>query len=132
MGETGRTRMESFVAVHPQLALRTLAFPCLCCPEAADLPGVIRALRAEHSADRFYLELPDLAALRLVAEFDRALDWPRRFVVCLNSTWGRAYRTQQLSPFQYDLLAAANEIVDPPASSPATIRSANRITLSLC
>lgn len=106
LAEDGRTRMESFVRARPQVAVRRLLLPCFCCPGLVDLPGTTRALAAESNAAHVFLELPVLGAAGLIAEFDRALGWPRRLVLRRDPAWIAAEQAGQLAP-PYALFVAA-------------------------
>jgi G3E family GTPase len=116
LAEEGRTRMEGFAQDTPDVTVRRLLLPCICCPALADLRGALRALVAAVRPDWLFVEVPALAAAGLVAEFDRILGWPRELVVCLDRAWVTAQRERGLSPFQMVLLELADRVVsNPPA-----------------
>ncbi len=97
----------------PQVSVQTMVLPCLCCPSAIDLAGVVRTLVGIRRPDCLFLQLPVLAAAGLLAEFDTRLGWPREFVVCLNAAWSQARREEALSYFQFQLLSAATRVFEP-------------------
>jgi G3E family GTPase len=115
LAEEGRTRMEKFAQDTAGVAVRRLLLPCTCCPGLADLPGALRELVAAVRPDWLFVEVPALAAAGLVANFDRALGWPRQLVVCLDRAWTTARREHGLSPFQMVLFELADRLVSNPA-----------------
>lgn len=108
--------MERFARGAPWVSVRRLAVPCLCCPAAAGLPGLVRTLAEEGGPGRLFVDLPVLAAASLLAEFDALVRWPREVVVCLDAGWTEARRAEALSYFQFRLLAAADRVIDCPDS----------------
>jgi hypothetical protein len=115
LAEEGRTRMEGFARNAPGLSVRRLLLPCPCCPALVDLPGALRELAATVSPDWVFFEMPAIAAAGLLAEFDRALGWPRELAVCLDRAWTKAIQEKSLSPFQMALLELAGRVVPNPA-----------------
>lgn len=107
--------MERFARVVPRVNVRRLTLPCLCCPGAADLPRLVRALVEESGADWLFVDLPALAATGLVAQSDALVRWPREIVVCLDAEWAEARRNDSLSFFQFQLITSADRIIDAPA-----------------
>lgn len=120
LAEEGRTRAESLSAAFPGLVLRRLFLPCQCCPELARMPAALRAVKdANPRLERVFLEVPDIAALRFMEEFDTVIGWPRSLVVCLSAAWVKARRLNMLSPFQIALIERADVFVEPKQVQPA-------------
>lgn len=122
LAEDGRTRSENLTAALAGLILRKLFFPCQCCPELARLPANLRAIAAANPRlEHVFIEIPDVAALRIIEEFDSVMGWPRSVVACINPAWAKARRLGMLSPFQSALLDMAGEIIisELPPESPA-------------
>jgi hypothetical protein len=115
LAEEGRTRMERFCAETPGVSARRLLLPCMCCPGLADLPGIMRELMTAIRPGWIFVEAPALAATGLMAEFDRAVGWPRKLDICLDAGWTLALRDGSLAPFQLALLGLADLVV--PSSS---------------
>lgn len=119
LAEEGRTRAESLSAAFPGLILRRLFLPCQCCPELARLPAALRAIKdANPRLERVFIEVPDIAALRFLEEFDAVIGWPRSLVVCLSAAWCKARRLEMLSPFQSALIEQADLFVEPELNPP--------------
>jgi hypothetical protein len=117
LAEEGRTRAESLSAAFPGLILRRLFLPCQCCPELARLPAALRAIRdANPRLERVFIEVPDVAALRFLEEFDEVIGWPRTLVTCLSAAWFKARRLEMLSPFQHALIERADMLLEPDQS----------------
>lgn len=117
LAEEGRTRLENFCQETSGVTLGRLALPCLCCPGAAGLQGMVMALVRAAQADWLFLELPVLAAPGLLAEFDRDPGWPRSFVVCLTPRWAEALAAQEMPPFQAALFEEADAIIAGPVDA---------------
>lgn len=122
LAEEGRTRAETLSAAFPGLVLRRLFLPCQCCPELARLPAALRSVReANPRIEQVFIEVPDIAALRFLAEFDAVIGWPRRVVTCMSAAWAKARRLQMLPPFQTALLEAADVVIEPEQGSAAPL-----------
>lgn len=120
LAEEGRTRAETLSAAFPGLVLRRLFLPCQCCPELARLPAALRLVReANPRIEQIFIEVPDVAALRFLAEFDAVIGWPRRVVTCMSAAWAKARRLQMLPPFQAALIEAADVVIEPDQVSAA-------------
>ena len=115
LAEEGRTRMERFAQEPPGVAVRRISLACPCCPALADLPGALLRLVADSRVDWVFLEVPAIAAAALLAEFDRAIGWPRQVVVCQGAAWMDAQRRRVLPPFFTSLLDLADAVVSGPA-----------------
>lgn len=111
LAEEGRTRMEAFCADLPDVSLRKLFLPCLCCPGASDLSGAVGGLVEETGADWLFLELPVIAAPGLLAEFDRQVGMPRTVVMRVTPDWVRALEAGILSPFQSGMFDSADAVI---------------------
>jgi hypothetical protein len=111
LAEEGRTRMESFCAGTPGMILEKLHLPCLCCPEAADLPKAVESLIAKGGAGWLFLELPVMAAPGLLAEFDRQLGCARAVILRLTPAWAKMLQSGMLSPFQSGMLGVADAVI---------------------
>ncbi len=111
LAEEGRTRMERFAQEPPGVAVRRVYLPCPCCPALANLPGTLYQLVADARTDWVFLEVPTIAAVALLSEFDRAIGWPRQVVVCQDAAWVDAQRRHVLSPFFTNLLDLADTVV---------------------
>ena len=114
LAEEGRTRMERFCRETQAVSVRRLLLPCMCCPGLADLPAAVADLVAAARPGWVFVEAPALAASGLLADFDRALGWPRKLDVCLDRGWARALRDGSLAPFQLALLALADLVIPSP------------------
>lgn len=117
LAEEGRTRYEQFVRSVPGVVVRRVLLRCPCCPAQAFLPEAARALAAETDLTQVFLELPAVAALGLLGEFDRELGWPRDIVLVLDARWERLRQQDDAPPFLAALLAVAGTLVGPPAPS---------------
>lgn len=111
LAEEGRTRWENFAREVPRLAVHRLVLPCLCCPGLANVPSAVQSLAASSGADWLFVEVPALAAAGVIAEFDRALGWPRQVVICPGAAWEAVPRTEELPFFLSNLLALADTVV---------------------
>lgn len=111
LAEEGRTRMEAYCADLPDVSLRKLFLPCLCCPGASDLSGAVGRLVEETGPDWLFLELPVIAAPGLLAEFDRQVGIPRTVVMRLTPDWVRALEAGILSPFQSGMFDSADAVI---------------------
>ncbi len=118
LAEEGRTRFERFIRTVPGLAVRRVLLPCPCCPAQAFLPEVVRALVTETGVAQVYLELPAVATLGLLGEFDRELGWPREVVLVLDERWERLCRQGDAPPFLAALREAADTILTPATGAP--------------
>jgi hypothetical protein len=125
LAEEGRTRMERFAQEPPGVAVRRVFLPCLCCPALADLTGGLRQLVADARTDWLFLEVPSIAAAGLLAEFDRAIGWPRQLVVCQGAASAEAPRRPDPAPFFSNLLDLADSVVPGPAPT-SFLRDAGR------
>lgn len=96
--------------------MRCIYMPCLCCPNTADLPRTARAFAQTIRAEWLFIEVPALAAVALVTEFDVVIGWPRELVVWLSREWDRARRAQALSVFQTRLLGLADLVIEQPGT----------------
>ncbi|MDF9827160.1 hypothetical protein M2103_000788 [Ereboglobus sp. PH5-5] len=113
LAEAGRTRAETLSAAFPGLILRRLFLPCQCCPELARLPAALRATKeANPRLEQVFIEVPDIAALRFLDEFDAVVGWPRNVVLCLSAAWAKARRLDMLLPFQSALIERADTIIE--------------------
>ncbi len=115
-------------ACFPGARVNKLALPCPCCPELAGLPVAVHAMCGDPGAtvSHLFIKIPDIAAPRLLAEFDRVVGWPRTLVVCLSAAWARVRAAQQTLPlFLSTLLALADEIVTPPAADASASNADN-------
>ena len=117
LAEEGRTRWENFAREVPLLAVRRLVLPCLCCPALANLPSAVQSLAASTGADWLFVEVPAIAAAGVIAEFDRALGWPRQVVICPGAAWEAAPRSAELPFFLSNLLSLADTVVTRPPES---------------
>jgi hypothetical protein len=109
-------------ADFPDARVNKLTLPCPCCPELAGLPVAVRSMCGVpgEPVSHLFIKIPDIAAPRLLAEFDRMVGWPRTLVVCLSAAWARVRAAQQTLPlFLSTLLALADEIITPPADTGA-------------
>lgn len=113
LAEEGRRRFERFTRTVPGLAVRRVLLPCPCCPAQAFLPEVVRALVTETGVAQVYLELPAVATLGLLGEFDRELGWPREVVLVLDARWERLRHQGDAPPFVAALAGAADTILAP-------------------
>jgi hypothetical protein len=112
IAEEGVTEMERFAQAVPGVTVHRFFLPCQCCPAAADLPRHARALAEASGADWLFVALPVLPATGLIAEFDALVHWPREVVVCLDADWSEARRTRTLSFFQFQLVSAADRVIE--------------------
>jgi hypothetical protein len=124
LADEGLVRTKRFASVAPEVTVRCLFMPCLCCPGVSDLPRVARRLADESRAEWLFIEVPVLAAGGLLAEFDAVNAWPREVMVGLNREWARARRTRTLSVFQQRLLALADQVIEPAASPAEPVETA--------
>jgi hypothetical protein len=121
---SGKPDAPSAADVFPGAGVRRLALPCICCPELVNLPAAIRALcdaaaGAGAPLSHLFIKVPDIAAQRLLAEFDGALSWPRTLALCLSPAWVR-FRARPDRPMFLDtLLSLADEIIEPPETPAA-------------
>lgn len=122
LAEEGHTRFERFARTVPGLAVRRVLLPCPCCPAQAFLPEVVRTLVAGTGVAQVLLELPAVAALGLLGEFDRELGWPRELVLVLDARWERLRHQGDAPPFLAALAGAADTIFAPKSAPdrPAT------------
>jgi hypothetical protein len=121
-------------AGFPGARVNKLTLPCPCCPELVGLPVAVRSMCGDpgEPVSHLFIKIPDIAAPRLLAEFDRVVGWPRTLVVCLSAVWSRVRATQQTLPlFLSTLLALADEIITPPADTPAAAADEKTISLTL-
>jgi hypothetical protein len=128
----GPPALRDDAAGFPGARVNKLTLPCLCCPELAGLPAAVRSMCGAPGGpvSHLFIKIPDIAAPRLLAEFDRAVGWPRTLVVCLGAGWARVRAAQQTLPlFLSTLLALADEIITPPADTAAA--DENTISLTL-
>ena len=125
LAEEGRTRWENFARELPPLAVHRLVLPCLCCPALANLPAAVQSLVASTGAGWLFVEVPAIAAAGVIAEFDRALGWPRQVVICTSAAWEAASRTAELPFFMSSLIALADTVVaQPPELAPGKLPGA--------
>lgn len=111
LAEEGRTRWENFAREVPGLAVQRLVLPCLCCPALAHLPAAVAQLAARPGVDWLFLEVPAIAAAGLLAEFDRAVGWPREIVICTTEKWETVARATEPPFFMSNLVALADTVV---------------------
>ncbi len=114
LGEEGRTRMERFARETPGVTVHRLLLPCFCCPGLAEIGSAVGALVAASGASRLFIELPAIGAPGLVAEFDRAIGWPRRVLVFLDASWAAWRRDGRLLYYQTVLLDLAQAVAETP------------------
>lgn len=114
-------RRDTACVNQPEVVVRGCFLRCNCCPAAANLTSAVHGLVQASQPDWIFIEIPVIAALGLIAEFDRTVRWPRSLVVCLTPKWTRARGLRSLSPFQLILLEWADVTISNDEEATAAI-----------
>ena len=88
-----------------------MRFRQLAIPRAAELLRHVQALVAASGADWLSVDLPVLAATGLIAQFDALVRWPREIILCLDTKWAKARRSDTLSFPQFQLISSADRVI---------------------